>query len=107
MFLNLCEPRDSRGGAAPAWRVYPHCVMKCGVWGSGDGLCALSGPRGSRVLGSGEWEAKGKAESNLRESSGVHSPACAARLMRRLLGSLQHCCCVVVFANLAFKSKGQ
>ena len=52
-------------------------------------------------------EAKGKAESNLKESSSIHSPACAVRLMRRLFGSLQHCCCIVAFANTAFKAKGE
>lgn len=107
MLLNLCEPRGRRGGTAPAWRVYPRCALKHDFWGSRDGLCLLSGPRGSHVLGSREKGAKGKAESNLKDSSGIHSPACAARLMRRLSGSLQHCCCTVAFANTAFESKGE
>lgn len=70
-------------------------------------MCLFSGPRGSCVLGSKEWELQGKAESSLKESSSIHLPACAVKLMRRLFGTIQHCCCIVAFASTAFKSKGR
>lgn len=66
-------------------------------------MCLLSSPRGSCVLGSREWEAKGKTESNLKESF-IH--CLCLRSARRLFGSLWHCCCIVAFANTASKSKG-
>lgn len=55
-------------------------------------MCLLSDPRGSCVLGSREWEAKGKTESNLKESF-IHCVCCevSKEAVWELMALLLHC----------------
>lgn len=62
-----------------------------------DSLCSVDS--GEATSWGAEREVKGKAETNLKVSSNINSPACAMRLMRRLFRSLQRCCCIVASAN--------
>lgn len=85
------------GGATPATYTGAIFVER------GDRLCSAQQTQGK--LNPGEQRVGGKGKSR-EQCEGVlqYSSACAARLMRRLFGSLQQCYCIVAFANAALKT---
>lgn len=69
----------------------------------GDGLCFAQQIQGKLHPGEQRVGGRGKSREQFKGALSTHLPACAARLMRRLFGSLQQCCCIVAFANAALK----